>query len=372
MGGVRVGMSQGPNAGYVGYHAISKRGILDLYYPIKHGIITDWYEIEKIWDYIMYNELRIQPEEHPILMINKPLQSKTEKINTAQIMFEICYIPALYLANSAVMALLGSGERILTGIILESGYETTYSVPIYQGYVIKEATNKINLGGKHITDYLTKLINENGYSVTTMTQREIVKDIKEQLLYVNVINDNENNEDNITKEYELPDGQIINIATDTIIKCTESLFKPFIINKTCNGIQDILYDSIVKLSGYNVDIMDMCNGIILCGGNTMFSGIDKRLEKDINKLFNDILLTGIMKKKYFLNDKENMNDICYKDIFNIISKYLSVVKCAQSPERKYLSWIGGSIFGSMNCQDLFVNRKQYNECGSSIVYRNFW
>ena len=111
--------------------------MLKIEHPIEHGIVANWDDMEKVWHHTLYSELRVSPEEHPILMTEASLNPKNNREKMTQIMFEVFNVPCLYVTVQAVLALYASGR--CTGVVLDSGDGVSHTVPIFEGYAIPHA-----------------------------------------------------------------------------------------------------------------------------------------------------------------------------------------------------------------------------------------
>ncbi len=322
---------------YVGTQADEKRGILTLSYPIEHGIVDNWDDMEKIWEHTFTNELRVKHDEHNVMLTEAPLNPKVNREKMASIMFNTFRVPGLYVAIQAVLSLYSAGK--FTGTVCDSGDGVTHLVPIYDGYSLPHSILRMDLAGRDLTKYMAKILTDSGISLTSSAELEIVKNIKEKLCYVALDFNDEMQKSNSgqlkEQEYEMPDGHVIKVGNQRF-RCPEVLFDPSLIGREFGGIHKQTNDSINKS---DIDVRkDLYMNIVLSGGTTLYNGLPERLTKELKNLANP----------------------------NMASK----IKVVAVPERKYCVWIGGSILSSISTfSEMWITREEFEDAGESIVHR---
>lgn len=333
--GAQIMMGGDDKQVFIGEEAQQKRGVCNLSYPIEHGIVKSWDDMKLIWQHTFSNELRDSPSEHPVLLTEAPLNPKQNREQMCKIMFEEYDVPSMYIQIQAVLSLYAAGRT--TGVVVDSGDGVTHTVPIFEGFQIPHAIDKIMLAGRDMTKWMVKILKDSGYYLETGAEQEIVKDIKENLSYVAEDYDEEckkaESGSELDKSYTLPDGNIVTISKQRF-QCPELLFNPSLDGKEFGGIHQLTYNTIMNC---DLDVRkELYGNIILSGGTTMFEGLGGRLYKEMKAL-----APGTMK-----------------------------VKVIASPDRKFMVWKGGATLSTLaSFSSMWITKADYEEFGESVVHR---
>jgi actin-related protein len=326
---------------YVAQAALDKRAVLKLTYPVAHGIVEDWESMEKIWEN-MYLNLRTKPEEHPALVTEAAMNPKVNREKLVQILFESFDVPACYVAVQAILSLFSSGRT--TGCVLDSGDGVTHTVPVYEGYAIRHAVNRLNIAGRDVTEYLGTLINKSKglISFASSAERQIMRDLKEKHCYIrtdiqtlNQFGEFSAEEETKGEElaYELPDGQHLYVGEE-LWRAPEILFHPSLVGKDLEGIHKLLNKSITQC---DIDLRrPLYENILLSGGTTLIKNVDVRLKNELVSL---------------VPEKMKVNVKAFDD-------------------RYYSVFVGGAVLASLpTFDDAWIYADEYDESGASIVHR---
>ena len=326
--GLMVGMELQER--YVGDDAISKYEIMNFSYPIQRGEVTDWDKFENLMHYLLYSEMKVVPEEVSILITESPRTSRENREKLTEILFETFNVKRLHIANSSMLGLFSYGKT--SGLIVDSGFNITSTVPVYEGYPLSHASIRINIGGEDLSKNLLSMIQNNLDETYIDTKgRILADDIKEKLGYLLLNPDDGDDVKDVT--YELPDGKKIALSKE-LYKANEILFSPNEENEKEKGllsIKNMVIDSINKCD--NEIKNDIKENICLTGGTTLLKNFPEKLKNELSE------------------SSEGAN-------FNLSAEQ----------ERLFSTWIGGSIVSSLdNFQFMWVNKKEYTDNGKNLL-----
>ena len=332
----------------IGDEVIPYRSLLELTYPIEEGIIRNPDDLLKLWEYALTNKLNIEdPSESRILVTEAPLNPIMNKKTICEILFEQLGVKQLNIEAQAKCSLYCEG--IDSGVVLDSGDGVTHCIPISEGNIIRFNIERLDIAGRHVTQYLIRLLQRKGYSFNSSADFEFVRYLKEKYCFVS--NDIESDrklerESTFYNSFHLlPDETRIHIS-DEKFEAPEILFNPSLIGMDVNGIPEMVFKSI---NNCPIDLRkNLYGNLILSGATTLFPGFATRLELDMKKLYKEASQRSAEHKKTKMS-----------------------INVLDSPRRKYSVFIGASIIGNYynfpDTKDYWVSIDEWLECGDNVV-----
>ncbi len=312
--------------------------------PFEKNQLTSW-EFEKlIWDYCFNSQdldLNVDPIDTDLILTEAPFTLPKISKNMDQIMFEeygfksyyknitASFVPfnwrqneKLYDSSYVVDYSAALTERIYKDyqLVIDSGFDATYVIPIIYGMVYWDGIKKLDIGGRFLTGFLRELISFRYYDVTD--ESILVNNIKEQTCFVpsnynqsleqlkrdKSINAAKITDKSMVVEYVLPDFKTTTngyLLTDEIrarekdkntledlqvmklyderFSIPETLFDPAIANiKHRNGLVKSIYDSIYSCPELIRPLLT--SNIVCIGGNFKFAGFKERLQLELKQV----------------------------------------------------------------------------------------
>lgn len=309
----------------VGQEAISKhRGALELqiHHPIDRGVVVDWKEMERVWAYAFYTELKLDPADCTVLLTEPMFNPKAHRERTVQMMFDDFHVGKLYLCTCASLAMEQAGGKTI-GLVVELGAGLTQIVPMYEGYAMTQGIKLSAIAGEDINEALQHLV--HGISSAT------AEGIKTTMCYVALDFAQEMNAPTSSAVFTLPDGSLLGLTQERF-KAGELLFQPNVFGMSEMGLHELIMESLFECGE---DMLQALLGSIVLSGNTaLLPGLHARLTNELHAMF----------------PRHN----------NIMEIH---------PLGQDAVWHGGTkLASSPTFQHMFISRVEYESTGSEVVH----
>lgn len=347
---------------------------MELVSLLKDGMIEDWDLFEKTIEYFYAHQMKSTPDQHPLLMSEPVWNVRGKREKLTEIMFEKYNIPAFYLCKNAVLSAFANGRSM--GIVLDSGATHTTATPVYDGFVLQQAIVRSPLGGDFVSAECRRLLDSHKIEITPnyliaekhpvledqparwkrknnveVTQsfhdeavKEVLRDFAASVLQVpeSAYEDEEESILAMTPElYEMPNGYNHKFGAERF-QLVEGLFNPSLIKDNPLSSTMLGMSSVVSTSIGLCDIdtrPSLYNSIMVVGGNASLNGFGDRLSVDLTAKIPP-------------------------------SMRLKVISSQSNAERRFSTWIGGSILASLGSfQQLWFSKPEYDESGKSCIER---
>ncbi|CAB3373601.1 actin-like [Cloeon dipterum] len=310
---------------YVGDEALLKQDVLGIRRPLRRGRVDSWDDMILLWQYAFKEVLRVNPEEHPVLLSEQPLVPPVNREKMTQVLFETFNVPKMYVASQPVLTLFSIGK--ITGLNVDTGLDATYAVPINNGFVVREGVRRVDLGGHDLTAFMQRSIEQKG--VLTQHANTLVH----HLCFVAQDLETELTSPNLQVSYQLPDGQVVNVGPERVL-APEGLFNPSVIGSEAMSVPQLVREAIIDSPA--VLHKSLAKNVVLSGGPRLLPGYSTRLKTELEARLTDLPI-GVW---------------------------------GQEKNPAPSAWTGGAIFAELpTFQNLWITKAEYDDHGPAIVHK---
>jgi actin-related protein 4 len=381
----------------------------------KDGVVEDWETSEKLFEYAITSRLtsfkQSDPrtnglnnpdemeaemegvdesekplQEHPLLMTETAWNSTKSREKAIEVAMESWGCPAFWLARNSVMAAFGAGKA--TALVVDVGASTASVIAIHDGLILKKSIQKSPLAGNWLSSQLRSLFSATDPKIEliphfmiasktpvdagapaqatyrkyerkptdsfrALEEERVLTEFKESVVQVwngpgRLTSTNAGGMTNLEyakgqpgRVFEMPDGsnQMWGVERYTVAEgmWDEKAALPVPNEQPISKAQTI--PEMVKASVGAVD-MDLrpalLQNIVVTGGTTLINGFTDRLNNELTNMYP--------------------------------GTRIKIQAAGLTAERRFGSWIGGSILGSLGTfHQMWVSRKEYEEFGANVV-----
>lgn len=330
----------------IGDEASAVRSYLQISYPMENGIIKNWADMELLWDYAFFEQMKLPSTSGgKVLLTEPPMNPIKNRERMCEVMFEKYDFGGVYVAIQAVLALYAQG--LSSGVVVDSGDGVTHIVPVYESVVLNHLTRRLDVAGRDVTRYLIDLLSRRGYAFNRSADFETVRQIKEKLCYVSYDLDLDTKlareTTTLVENYELPDGRIIKVGSERF-EAPKCLFQPSLVDVEQPGVGEMLFNTV---QAADVDVRTaLYKAIVLSGGSSMYPGLPSRLEKELKQLW----FTKVLH-----------NDPTRLEKFK--------VRIEDPPRRKHMVFIGGAVLANIMADKdhMWLTKQEWQEMGPASM-----
>ena len=318
-------------------------------HPILRGAVKDWDQLDKFWKNVL-EEVGVvnHSDTTNVLLIESCKSRASDRMEWAEIIFDSYRAPSLSIGNSSTMAMFAAGRT--TGVVVDCGAGLTSCVPVFEGLALTHAVVSQDYGGQDISANLRRLMAERYKVNLEMADARIVK---ERYAHVRGSRPGPGGSGSSSStpvsgagakktSVTLPDGTDVVVDESVFSECTEQLMvdrnSPHggLLRQVCESLA--LCDEGIK--------RDLANNVIIAGGTSLLPGLGDRLVDELNRFaLDDAQAKGLATPLPI----RVMPSAAYRE-----SGY--------THQRKFASWVGGSIMSSLESfKDLKITRQEWEE-----------